>query len=603
MTENSLPPVGKNRLRDLSRLRMRGQREQDAPLALLGSQDDNNSLNSLPLAKHEVPAVRQTPADLTAGGRGNSAPSLLEIARKHILPIVEKRISTEEARTASRGMLARRITIVLNEWLSATGQELTLIDQRNMITFLINATVERAGGAGSSAVTPATPYTPPATASGKPVAETIPASAIGTVNATVMNAKARVQSTLLNRIDTVAAATLPRPELAEQLQVVITEILAEQQLRLNRQEKDELVELLLNDMLGLGPLEPLIRDHDISDILVNGPNQVYVEKGGKMQLTNVKFRDNTHLLNIATRIVSQVGRRIDESQPMCDARLADGSRVNVIIPPLALDGASMSIRKFGNKGLTLAKMAESNSLSPQMAKLLEIAGACRINIIVSGGTGAGKTTLLNALSQNISPEERVVTVEDSAELRLQQPHVVRLETRPANLEGDGEVTIRDLIKNALRMRPDRVIVGECRSSEVIDMLQAMNTGHDGSMSTIHANNPRTCLTRLENMLNMSGFNMPEKVIRSMISSAVELIVQVQRMRDGKRRVTHIMEIVGMEDNVILCQDLFWWKFRDETPDGLLIGDYACAGVMPHFAKKAAYFGREQELLDAMRVLN
>jgi pilus assembly protein CpaF len=286
---------------------------------------------------------------------------------------------------------------------------------------------------------------------------------------------------------------------------------------------------------------------------------------------------------------------------MCDARLADGSRVNLIIPPLALDGTSMSIRKFGNKGLTLATMARNNSLSPQMAKVLELAAACRANIIVSGGTGSGKTTLLNALSQAISPEERVVTVEDSAELRLLQPHVVRLETRPANLEGEGEITIRDLIKNALRMRPDRVIVGECRSSEVIDMLQAMNTGHDGSMSTIHANNPRTCLTRLENMLNMSGFNMPEKVIRSMVASALEMIVQVQRMRDGKRRVTHIMEIVGMEDNVILCQDLFWWKFIEETPDGNLIGEYACSGVMPHFAKKATYFGREQELLDAMRI--
>jgi pilus assembly protein CpaF len=582
---------------------MRGQREQDLPLALTDGTDDasGSSPDTLPVVKHDAPVPRETSGELSTGGRGSSAPSLLEVARKHILPIVKKRITAEEARTASRGMLARRITIVLNEWLSATGQELTLIDQRNIITFLINATVEGAGASPSYAVanTPQQSAAAPATTK----ADGPQHSTLGTVNATVMNAKTRVQSILLNRIDTVAAATLPRAELADQLQIVITEILAEQQLRLNRQEKDELVELLLNDMLGLGPLEPLIQDHDISDILVNGPHQVYVEKGGKMHLTNVKFRDNAHLLNIATRIVSQVGRRVDESQPMCDARLLDGSRVNVIIPPLALDGASMSIRKFGNKGLTLAKMAESNSLSPQMAKVLEIAGACRANIIISGGTGAGKTTLLNALSQTISPEERVVTVEDSAELRLQQPHVVRLETRPANLEGDGEVSIRDLIRNALRMRPDRVIVGECRSSEVIDMLQAMNTGHDGSMSTIHANNPRTCLTRLENMLNMSGFNMPEKVIRSMISSAVEMIVQVQRMRDGKRRITHIMEIVGMEDNVILCQDLFWWKFREETPDGLLIGDYVCSGVMPHFAKKAAYFGREQELLDAIRILN
>jgi pilus assembly protein CpaF len=600
MKDQSTPPVEKNRLRDLSRLRLRAQRGAEPPLALPNTETAETPNSTLPVVKEASASPVSAPAiDPTAGGRGSSAPSLFEVARKHILPIVEKRITQEEARSASRGMLARRITIVLNEWLSATGQELTLIDQRNLITFLLNATVERAdlSATHGQQIVPATV----SAKSGIARAAEQPASGIGTINPTVMNAKSRVQSILLNRIDTVAAATLPRNELTEQLQVIITEILTEQQLRLNRHEKDELVDLLLNDMLGLGPLEPLIKDPDISDILVNGPNQVYVEKGGKMQLTNVRFRDNAHLLNIATRIVSQIGRRVDESQPMCDARLADGSRVNVIIPPLALDGTSMSIRKFGNKGLTLASMARNNSLSPQMAKVLEIAGACRANIIVSGGTGAGKTTLLNALSQAISPEERVVTVEDSAELRLQQPHVVRLETRPANLEGEGEITIRDLIKNALRMRPDRVIVGECRSSEVIDMLQAMNTGHDGSMSTIHANNPRTCLTRLENMLNMSGFNMPEKVIRSMVASALEMIVQVQRMRDGKRRVTHIMEIVGMEDNVILCQDLFWWKFIEETPDGNLIGEYVCSGVMPHFAKKAAYFGREQELLDAVRV--
>jgi pilus assembly protein CpaF len=333
--------------------------------------------------------------------------------------------------------------------------------------------------------------------------------------------------------------------------------------------------------------------------MVNGPNRVFVERQGKLQLTDVKFRDNQHLMNISTRIVSQVGRRIDESSPMVDARLADGSRVNIIIPPLALDGAALSIRKFSDKGITLPMYVQWGCMSPQMATVLQIAGRCRINVLISGGTGSGKTTLLNALSQMIDPTERVITVEDSAELRLMQPHVVRLETRPANLEGDGEITIRDLIKNSLRMRPDRIIVGECRGGEIIDMLQAMNTGHDGSMSTIHANSPRTALTRIENMLNMAGFTLPIRAARSMISSAVDLIVQVQRLHDGSRKVTHIMEVVGMEEDTIVSQDLFWFDFKGEGPDGKITGEYVSSGLRPHFAKKADYYGLGKPLIEAM----
>jgi pilus assembly protein CpaF len=522
--------------------------------------------------------------------RPKTSEALLEVARKHIVSIVKKRISEEEIKNSTRGMLARRVAVILNEWLSATGQELSLVDQRNIITFIIKETagLEIKKVSQESSVS---------------ASEAKPASTTGAPSNIIMSAKSKVQSLLLNRIDTVVAAALPRKELEEQLRDVVSSILVEQRMQLNYKEQAEVLSLLLDDMIGLGPLEPLLNDPAVTDILVNGPKQIYVERFGKLELSTIQFRDNQHLQNIATRIVSQVGRRIDESSPMCDARLLDGSRVNIVIPPLALDGASMSIRRFSNRGITLEKMAEQGNISHAMAGVLSVAGACRLNILVSGGTGSGKTTLLNALSQKIGEDERTITVEDSAELRLQQSHVVRLETRPANLEGEGEVTIRDLVKNALRMRPERIIIGECRGSEIIDMLQAMNTGHDGSMSTIHANTPRMALTRMENMLNMSGFNMPEKVTRSMISGAVNLIVQIARMRDGVRRVTHITEITGMEDNTIVTQDIFVYKFIGEGADGKIAGEFAHTGVYPSFEMKAKYFGLEKELMQAMNMRN
>jgi pilus assembly protein CpaF len=343
----------------------------------------------------------------------------------------------------------------------------------------------------------------------------------------------------------------------------------------------------------------LLADERVTDIMVNGPLLVYVERGGKLQLTDVRFRDDAHVMNIATRIVSRIGRRIDESSPLCDARLPDGSRVNIVIPPLAIDGPSISIRKFSKRRITLDIMAEQRNLSPQMATLLKIAGRCQLNILISGGTGSGKTTLLNAISQMIDKGERIVTIEDAAELQLQQPHVVRLETRPANLEGTGEIGMRDLVKNALRMRPDRIILGEVRGSEAVDMLQAMTTGHEGSLGTIHANRPREALTRLENMIGMAGINLPSKAVRTQIASALDMIVQVSRMRDGIRRITNITEVLGMEGDVITTQELFVFEVEGESPDGRLTGQFRSSGLRPAFAPKAAYFGLDKPLSDAM----
>lgn len=412
-------------------------------------------------------------------------------------------------------------------------------------------------------------------------------------------AKEQIQPLLMEHIDPAAAAELPRPELAEQVGEVVGQLLVQEKINLNLKEQRDLVTILLDDMLGLGPLEPLLADDSVSDIMVNGPNQVYVERSGKMVITDVKFRNNRHLMNIAQRIVTAVGRRVDETSPICDARLADGSRVNVIIPPLAIDGASISIRKFSEDKITLDRMLDFGSISPSLAKLLKIASACRLNILISGGTGSGKTTMLNALSRMIDKSERVVTIEDAAELQLQQPHVVRLETRPPNLEGKGEVTMRDLVKNALRMRPDRIILGEIRGGEAIDMLQAMNTGHDGSMGTIHANRPREGLTRLENMVNMAGLNLPSKAIREQISSSLDMIVQVQRMRDGGRRTTHVTEVVGMEGDVITTQDLFKFEFTGEDESGKLVGEFVSSGVRPHFLTRAQYFGLDRALMEAI----
>jgi pilus assembly protein CpaF len=415
----------------------------------------------------------------------------------------------------------------------------------------------------------------------------------------VDQARRAVQAGVMGRIDLAAAVSLPRSELVRQLEGLAAELLAESRIQLNRPEQSDLVYQLVNDMMGLGPLEPLLGDEGITDIMINGAKQIYIERAGKIELTSVTFEDNTHLLNICNRIVSRIGRRVDEASPICDARLEDGSRVNIIIPPLAIDGPTVSIRKFGKRQIGFDQMAQQGNISPAMATVLRIAARCRLNTVVSGGTGSGKTTMLNALSGMIDNGERVVTIEDAAELRMQQPHVVRLETRPANLEGNGEITMRDLVKNALRMRPDRIILGEVRGPEAIDLLQAMNTGHDGSMGTLHANRPREALTRLENMVTMGASNLPPKAIRSQIAGSLQLVVQISRMRDGVRRVTHITEVMGMEGEVVITQDLFTYEFRGETSDGKLSGAFKSSGLRPHFLSRAAYYGLDKVLMEAM----
>lgn len=411
--------------------------------------------------------------------------------------------------------------------------------------------------------------------------------------------KQDIYTTLLEKMDMQTANQLDKKTLEKQIKDLIREISVEIDLVLNQQELTTLAQEITDDMIGLGPLEPLLEDESITDIMVNGPHQVYVERKGKLELAPVKFRDNAHVMNIAQRIVTAVGRRVDESTPVCDARLADGSRVNVIATPLALCGCTISIRKFAKKKITLDIMAKQNNISDDLCKLLKIAAASRLNIIISGGTGSGKTTLLNALSRMIDHGERIVTIEDAAELQLQQPHVVPLETRPPNLEKKGEINMRDLVKNALRMRPDRVILGEVRGGEALDMLQAMNTGHDGSLGTLHANNPREALTRLENMVNMAGYKLPSHVVRHQIASAVQMIIQIQRMRDGMRRVTHVTEIVGMEGDVIVTQDLFNYEFEGVDAQGNLIGEFKASGLRPHFIHKAEYFGLDKALLALM----
>jgi len=419
-------------------------------------------------------------------------------------------------------------------------------------------------------------------------------------SSSVTFARNKVQPVLFERIDISAALALPRDELTRQISDIVLEIAHEEKLQLNQAEQEDLVKVLLDEMLGLGPLEPLLADESINDIMVNGHNQVYVERRGKLELTDVKFRDDRHVMNVATRIVSQIGRRVDESSPLVDARLQDGSRVNIIIPPLAIDGPSISIRKFSKKKITLEVMEQQNNLSTPMATVLRIAARSKLNILISGGTGSGKTTLLNAMSQMIDHGDRIVTIEDAAELQLQQPHVVRLETRPANLEGQGAISMRDLVKNALRMRPDRIILGEVRGSEALDMLQAMNTGHEGSMSTVHANRPREALTRLENMVSMAGVSLPPKAVRTQIAAAIDVIIQISRMRDGIRRITHIMEVVGMEDDIVTTQDLFNFEYTGENAAGVIQGEFRYTGVRPHFSSKAEYFGLERALLEGLR---
>ena len=433
----------------------------------------------------------------------------------------------------------------------------------------------------------------------RPVEPSKPEAASKLSRSKVDQARRAVQPLVMSRIDLAAAVSLPRKELVRQLEGLVAELLVEHRLQLNRPEQVDLVYQLVNDMMGLGPLEPLLEDESITDIMINGPKQIYIERHGKLDLTSITFEDNAHLINICNRIVSRIGRRVDESSPICDARLLDGSRVNIIIPPLAIDGASVSIRKFGKRQIGFDQMAQQGNISPAMATMLRIAARCRLNLIVSGGTGSGKTTMLNALSGMIDNGERVVTIEDAAELRMQQPHVVRLETRPSNLEGNGEVSMRDLVKNALRMRPDRIILGEVRGPEAIDLLQAMNTGHDGSMGTLHANRPREALTRLENMVTMGVASLPPKAIRTQIAGSLQLIVQISRMRDGVRRVTHITEVMGMEGDVIITQDLFTYEFKGETADGKLAGAFKSSGLRPYFLPRAAYYGLDKVLMEAM----
>ncbi len=394
--------------------------------------------------------------------------------------------------------------------------------------------------------------------------------------------KREIHSKLVDKLDLSSVGELEGDVLHREIRLVVEHLCDSEGTLLNRKEREQLIEEVMDETFGLGPLELLLKDTTISDILINGPKNIYVERRGKMEKTNVSFRDNNHLMQIIDRIVSKVGRRIDEVCPMVDARLPDGSRVNAIIPPLALDGASVSIRRFGTNPLKLEDLLNFKAFTPEMVMLLEGAIKARLNMIISGGTGSGKTTLLNTLSSFISNSDRIVTIEDAAELQLQQDHVVRLETRPPNIEGKGSITATDLVRNALRMRPERVIIGECRGTETLDMLQAMNTGHEGSLTTIHANTPRDGISRIETMITMAGFELPLKAMRSQISSAVDLIVQANRLQGGVRRITHITEIVGMEQDTVVMQDIYRYVQDGIDESGRCIGRFVSTGIRPAF---------------------
>jgi pilus assembly protein CpaF len=415
--------------------------------------------------------------------------------------------------------------------------------------------------------------------------------------------KGMIFGALIEAIDLAQLSRLEGEAAREEIRDIVNEIIGLKNVVMSIAEQEELLDDICNDVLGYGPLEPLLARDDIADVMVNGANKTYIEVSGKIQLTNVRFRDNQQLMNICQRIVSQVGRRVDESSPICDARLPDGSRVNVIAPPLAIDGPTLTIRKFKKDKLTLDQLTRFGAISSEGATLLKIIGKVRCNVVISGGTGSGKTTLLNCLTNYIELDERVITCEDAAELQLQQPHVVRLETRPPNLEGQGQVTMRDLVRNCLRMRPERIIVGEVRGPEAFDLLQAMNTGHDGSMGTLHANSPRECLSRLESMITMGGFTLPSRTIREMICASVDVIVQAARLRDGSRRITHVTEVMGMEGDVIITQDLVLYDIIGEDAAGKLIGRHRSTGIgRPRFWERARYYGEEKRLaaaLDAM----
>jgi pilus assembly protein CpaF len=412
--------------------------------------------------------------------------------------------------------------------------------------------------------------------------------------------KTTVFNALIDTIDLTQLSKLDSSAAREEIRDIVSEIIQIKNVVMSIAEQEELLEDICNDVLGYGPLEPLLARDDIADIMVNGAATTYIEVGGKVQRTNVRFADNQQLMNICQRIVSQVGRRVDESSPICDARLPDGSRVNVIAPPLAIDGPALTIRKFKKDRLRLEQLVKFGSITPQAKTVLEIIGRVRCNTLISGGTGSGKTTLLNCLTGSIDHDERIITCEDSAELQLQQPHVVRLETRPPNLEGEGEIKMRDLIKNCLRMRPERIIVGEVRGAEAFDLLQAMNTGHDGSMGTLHANSPREAISRLESMIMMGGFALPVKTIREMITGSVDVIVQASRLRDGSRKVTHITEVLGMEGEVVTLQNIIVYEITGEDANGKLIGRHRSTGIArPRFWDRAEYYGESDRLAVAL----
>jgi pilus assembly protein CpaF len=439
---------------------------------------------------------------------------------------------------------------------------------------------------GAAAIPPPTPNPPPeAPRIASSVGEVADRSALNEI-------KGRVHRRLLERLNLSNLDSLDRDQVVGEIRKVVHDLLARETLPLNYDERDELVNQVLDEIFGLGPLEPLLKDPEISDILVNRYDRVFIERHGKLEPTDVRFKDDRHLLQIIDRVVSAVGRRIDDSSPMVDARLADGSRVNAIIPPLALDGPCMSIRKFKRDTLGGEDLLRTDSITAPMLELLQGIVKGRLNILISGGTGAGKTTLLNILSSYIPHDERIVTIEDSAELQLRQPHVVRLETRPANIEGHGEVPQRLLLINALRMRPDRIVMGETRGGEAIDMLQAMNTGHDGSITTLHANTPRDALSRLETMISMANLNLPEKAMRQQIASAVDVVIQASRMSDGTRKIMSIAEIVGMEGDIITMQEIFMYERLGTDETGKVIGRFRPSGIRPRFADRLKSYGIE-----------
>ena len=464
---------------------------------------------------------------------------------------------------------------------------------------------------GSDTLAPRSPVAKPATPSPSPDRPSAPrAQAPKSSSPTPITVQARSESyyqikttifnALIDTIDLAQLAQLDAESAREEIRDIVNEIISIKNVVMSIAEQESLLQDICNDVLGYGPLEPLLARDDIADIMVNGAERVFIEVNGKVQLTNVRFRDNGQLMNICQRIVSQIGRRVDESSPICDARLPDGSRVNVIAPPLAIDGPTLTIRKFKKDKLTLPQLTKFGSISEPGARVLEIIGASRCNVIISGGTGSGKTTLLNCLTAYIDPDERIITCEDAAELQLQQPHTVRLETRPPNLEGSGEITMRDLVKNCLRMRPERIIVGEVRGPEAFDLLQAMNTGHDGSMGTLHANSPREALSRMESMITMGGYSLPSKTIREMIVAAVDVIIQASRLRDGSRRITHITEVLGMEGEVIVTQDLFVYDITGEDENGKVAGHHRSTGISrPAFWERARYFNMERDLAMAL----